>query len=187
MLHSTGSLCIISTSTQPSEMSLLENLDTNKATRNNLLSVSMSTTPDQIMQIVQNQSTWDSLSFLVSLSYIIVMNTGGVHCVLLRMCMEERFQAGHGVLCNGANQIVVRNSQRPLRTAERREELKGGGGWSGGTHWGPFTWWHSETDLAGSPCRCSHLCVWTLPSLFTYSTKHTQGFETLQHVLWVIS
>lgn len=40
---------------------------------------------------------------------------------------------------------------------------------------GPFTWWHSETDPARSPCRRSHLCVWTLPSLFSYSTKPTQG------------
>lgn len=30
-------------------------------------SVSMSATPDQIIQIAQYQSTWDSLSFLVSL------------------------------------------------------------------------------------------------------------------------
>lgn len=62
--------------------------------------------------------------------------------MLARMCMEERFQAGHGVLCNGANQIVVRNSQGPLRTAERREESDGRGGgveWSGGTHRGSFT------------------------------------------------
>lgn len=86
----------------------------------------MSATPDQIMQIAQNQSTWDSLSFLVSLSFIIMMNAGGALCVLVRMCMEECFQAGHGVLCNGANQIVVRNSQGPLRTAERWEELGGG-------------------------------------------------------------
>lgn len=44
--------------------------------------------------------------------------------------MEECcFQAaGHGVLCNGANQIVVRNSLGPLRMAERREELEGGWG-----------------------------------------------------------
>lgn len=52
-------------------------------------------------------------------------------------------------------------------------------GWGevGGTHWGSFLWWHSETDLAGSPRCCSHLCVWTLPSLLTYSTKPSQGFR----------
>lgn len=47
--------------------------------------------------------------------------------MLVCMCMEECFQTGHGVLCNGANQIVVRNSQGPLRTAERREDLDGEG------------------------------------------------------------
>lgn len=53
---------------------------------------------------------------------------------------------------------------------------RAGGGGVGGTYWGSFTWWHSETDPAGSPHCCSHLCVWTLPSLFTYSTKPSQGF-----------
>lgn len=88
--------------------------------------------------------------------------------------MEDCFQAGHRVFCNGANQIVVRNTHGPLRTAERREEY---GGEVGGTHWGSFLWWHSETDLAGSPRCCSHLCVWTLPSLLTYSTKPSQGLR----------
>lgn len=91
------------------------------------LRFSVSTTPDQIIETAQYQSTWDSLSFLVSLSYTIVINAGGVLCLLVRMCMVECFQAGHGVLCNGANQIVVRNSQSPLRTAERWEDLEGRG------------------------------------------------------------
>lgn len=55
----------------------------------------------------------------------------------LRLCVwKSAFKAaGHGVLCNGANQIVVRNSQGPLRTAERREELMGGGGgWGALSH-----------------------------------------------------
>lgn len=46
---------------------------------------------------------------------------------LASLCTEECFQTGHGVLCNGANQIVVRNSHGPLRVTERREELGVGG------------------------------------------------------------
>lgn len=53
--------------------------------------------------------------------------------MLVCMCMEECFQTGHGVLCNGANQIVVRNSQGPLTTAERREDRVGEGGALGAT------------------------------------------------------
>lgn len=50
------------------------------------------------------------------------------------LCVQEQcFQAaGHGLLCDGANQIVVRNSQGPLREAERREELEDGGRGRGG-------------------------------------------------------
>lgn len=53
--------------------------------------------------------------------------------MLVCMCMEECFQTGHGVLCNGANQIVVRNSQGPLTTAERREDPVGEEGALGAT------------------------------------------------------
>lgn len=56
--------------------------------------------------------------------------------------MEEHFQAGHGVLCNGANQIVVRNSQGPLRTAERREAARGEG-----VAWGAPTGALSQDDI----------------------------------------
>lgn len=140
------------------QMSISEKFSYKHGNGKQSLSVPMSTTQDQIIQIAQNQSTWGSLSFLVSFSYIIVINAGGVVCVLVRMCMEERFQAGHVVLCNGPNQIVVRNFQGPLRMAERREEVKGRRR-SGGTHRGSFAWWHGETDPATSPHCCSHLCV----------------------------
>lgn len=68
------------------------------------------------------------MSFPVSLSLAVVVNAGGVLCVLVHMCMEECSEAGHRVLCNGTNQIVVRNSQDPLKTAVRREHLCGEGG-----------------------------------------------------------
>ena len=41
--------------------------------------------------------------------------------------LESSFQPGHGALCDGANQIVVRNSQSPLSVAVRREGSVSGG------------------------------------------------------------
>ena len=99
----------------------------------------------------------DGLSLPVSLSYILMMKAG----------------VRHKVLYNRANQIVVRNSQSPLRTAERREDQVAGGG---KTQRGFFTWWHSEIDRARSPHGCLQFCVWALPRLFTYSTSLTQGY-----------
>lgn len=107
--------------------------------------------------------------------------------------VDACFHAAHGVPCNRANHVVARNSQGPLRTAERWEDLVRGGGVGGlGTPTGAFfKWWHSEIDLARDPRYCTQLCMCTFPSTNPLRALETAarlvGNQSVwqQSLLWV--
>lgn len=111
------------------------------------------------------------------------MNAGGL-LLRERVCRGgSAFGPATGFFVMGANQIVVRNSQGPLRSTVRREESEGRGPERGGG--GEPTGALSHDDIVKRIRPGLHVTAHTFVSGHslppsTYSTNPTQGLWSLR-------